>query len=70
MCVYTVLPLLSYGCESSSLVLMDKHRSGMFEDRMLKKRNAYNDLVEKSGGKRSFMKPRNRREDNFKMNRN
>jgi len=39
----------------------------MFEDRMLK-RNAYNDLEEKSGGKRAFVKPRGRGEDNFKMN--
>jgi len=65
-----VLPLLSYGCETSFPVLVDKHRPRMFEDRMLKKRNAYNDLVEKSGGKRPFVKPRSRGEDNFKMNRN
>jgi hypothetical protein len=33
----------------------------MFEDGMLKKRNAYNDLVE-SGGKRPFVKPRRKKE--------
>jgi hypothetical protein len=64
-----VLPLLAYGCETSSPVSVDKHRPRMAEDRMQKKINAYNDLVEKYGGKRPFAKPRSRGEDNFKLNR-
>jgi hypothetical protein len=65
-----VLLLLSYGCETSSPVLVDRHRPRVFEDRMLKKRNACNDQVVESGGKRPSVKLRSRGEGNFKMNRN
>jgi hypothetical protein len=56
------LPVVLYGCETSSLTLREEHRLRVFENRVLRRI-----LGPKPEGKRPLGRPRRRWVDNVKM---